>query len=255
MLLFLPLATLTILPLGTNPSAAVDLTRIDRTIAKEPAYKSKPRYCLLVFGPEAKTRVWLVLDGEVLYVDRNGNGDLTEPGERVVAKKSDDADEEFSFRAGEIRDGMLVHKNLTVGIINLGYLADRDERVKEFLARNPQGRGYQIGLDVEMPGPKGVGIGGRVEQLAYFGDGGGLLQFADRPQDAPIVHFGGPWKITLVGRQQLTAGRDTDLILEPLDGLDQGRLARAGTALVSQRRTRPSQHPARPPLRHLVSPT
>ena len=30
---------------------AVDLTKIDRTIAKEPAYKNKPRYCLLVFGP------------------------------------------------------------------------------------------------------------------------------------------------------------------------------------------------------------
>src|SRR5262245_12310826 len=89
MLLFLPLATLTILPLGTNPSAAVDLTRIDRTIAKEPAYKSKPKYCLLVFGPEAKTRVWLVLDGEVLYVDRNGNGDLTQEGKQVKVKLRD----------------------------------------------------------------------------------------------------------------------------------------------------------------------
>src|ERR1700716_872057 len=62
-----------------------DLTKIDRTIAKEPAYKGKPKYCLLVFGPEAKTRVWLGLDGDVLYADRNGNGDLTEEGERLVA--------------------------------------------------------------------------------------------------------------------------------------------------------------------------
>jgi hypothetical protein len=61
-----------------------DLTKIDRTIAKEPAYRSKPKYCLLVFGPEAKTRVWLVLDGDTLYVDRNGNGDLTEERERLV---------------------------------------------------------------------------------------------------------------------------------------------------------------------------
>jgi hypothetical protein len=34
-------------------------------------------------GPEAKTRVWLVLDNGVLYADRNGNGDLAEPGEQV----------------------------------------------------------------------------------------------------------------------------------------------------------------------------
>ena len=58
-------------------TAPIDLTKVDRTIAKEPAYKTKPRYCLLVFGPEPKIRVWLVLDGDVLYVDRNGNGDLT----------------------------------------------------------------------------------------------------------------------------------------------------------------------------------
>ena len=58
--------------------ALVDLTRIERTIAREPVYQSKaPKYCLLVLGLEARTRIWLVLDGDVLYVDRNGTGDLT----------------------------------------------------------------------------------------------------------------------------------------------------------------------------------
>ena len=46
---------------------------------------------LLVFGPKAEHRSWLVVDGDgieadsgrVLYLDRNGNGDLTEPGDRV----------------------------------------------------------------------------------------------------------------------------------------------------------------------------
>jgi hypothetical protein len=76
----------TLLLVGSTAVTAcgADLTKIDRTIAKEPAYKPKPKYCLLVFGPEAKTRVWLVLDGDTLYVDRNGNGDLTEKGERFV---------------------------------------------------------------------------------------------------------------------------------------------------------------------------
>ena len=44
-------------------------------------YQSKsPKYALLIFGPEARTRIWLVLDGTTLYVDRNGNGDLTDAG-------------------------------------------------------------------------------------------------------------------------------------------------------------------------------
>ncbi len=65
---------------------AADLHKIERTIAKEPAYKNKPKYCLLVFGPEATTRVWLVQDGDLLYVDRNANGDLTEKDEQVALK-------------------------------------------------------------------------------------------------------------------------------------------------------------------------
>src|SRR5438094_892841 len=67
------------------PAIAADLSKLDRALAKEPAYQSKaPKYCLLVFGAEAKFRVWLVQDGDVLYVDRNGNGDLTENGKRVA---------------------------------------------------------------------------------------------------------------------------------------------------------------------------
>ena len=38
----------------------------------------------MVFGKEADTHIWLVLDGNTLHVDRNGNGDLTEPGEKQL---------------------------------------------------------------------------------------------------------------------------------------------------------------------------
>src|SRR5438874_2599001 len=50
---------------------------------KEPSYRHESRYALLVFGPKREQRVWMVLDGTTLYVDRNGNGDLTEPDERL----------------------------------------------------------------------------------------------------------------------------------------------------------------------------
>src|SRR5437660_26354 len=76
-----------------------DLGRIERRIAREPAYQSKqPLYGLYVFGPEAKTRVWAVLDKsrpdgadyDVLYFDRNADGDLTGEGERIEGKKDGD---------------------------------------------------------------------------------------------------------------------------------------------------------------------
>lgn len=69
--------------LSATMVAANDLTTIDRRIAKEPQYETKPYYVLIVIGPQAEKRAWLVVDGSVLYIDRNGNGDLTEANERV----------------------------------------------------------------------------------------------------------------------------------------------------------------------------
>ncbi|MFM9964404.1 MAG: hypothetical protein ACKV2Q_24645 [Planctomycetaceae bacterium] len=49
---------------STDPKTAdltkpVDLTKIDRSVAKEPEYSNSPRYCLLVFGEKAESRVWI----------------------------------------------------------------------------------------------------------------------------------------------------------------------------------------------------
>jgi hypothetical protein len=194
----------------------VDLSRIDRALRKELAYQTKPKYCLLVFGPEAKTRVWLVLDGGRLYMDRNGNGDLTEAGERVDAMKGDGTSPEdgvFYFEAGDIPDGTLTHKNLRLSVMKLDYLAQRDDAVKGLLAKEPQFRGYTLGVDVALPGWKGAGLGGRVEQAVFFRDVHGFLRFADKPQDAPVVHFGGPWQVTLFERPEVLTGREADIYL------------------------------------------
>jgi hypothetical protein len=108
----------------SSPSLAMDLTKIDRSIGKEPAYQSKtPKYCLLVFGPEARTRIWLVLDGNRLFVDRNGNGDLTDDGKPVAALEGRKQVEEKVYEIGEIREGMLMHRNLSLGVWKIDDLA------------------------------------------------------------------------------------------------------------------------------------
>src|SRR5204863_1502809 len=92
---------------------AADLDKIERRIAKEPPYQTKaPRYCLLVFGEDAAPRVWLVQDGDTLYVDRNGNGDLTEEGERVPLKQKDKTYR--VFEAGNIKTDSRTHTGLSV---------------------------------------------------------------------------------------------------------------------------------------------
>ena len=56
------------------------LENVTRTITKEPGYASIPKYLLLVLGEKADSQVWIIEDGEKLYVDKNGNGDLTDDG-------------------------------------------------------------------------------------------------------------------------------------------------------------------------------
>ena len=73
-----------------------------RTLAKEPAYKGTPRYALLAFGPEGKRRAWVVLDDEALYLDRNGNGDLTEEGERVGPVTEPEVEESEQVRTRQV---------------------------------------------------------------------------------------------------------------------------------------------------------
>jgi hypothetical protein len=199
--------------------SAADLKKINRVIAKEPAYVSKqPRYCLLVFGPQATTRVWLVIDDDFLYIDRNGNGDLTEPGERVRFAAFREAGEgavaeQREAEAGAIFEGKLKHERLVV----------TQQRVrKTFAAREPWEEAlqatvgktgdtvvYQLSVSLEIrprPGDP-IRIAGRVSQSAGM-DGAGFLQFADRPEAAPVVHFRGPLQMGLHAPQRLLLGAE-----------------------------------------------
>ena len=97
------LTALAVLLLTFASAGAVDYGKIDRTLAREPAYKSKaPQYALLLFGREAKLCVWAVLDGDDLYLDRNGDGDLTGPGKRF-AKIADCRNVEIADPDGKTR--------------------------------------------------------------------------------------------------------------------------------------------------------
>lgn len=161
-------AVLECVVLSLGSATAADLTKVDRSIKKEPAYQSKsPKYCLLVVGTEAKTRVWLVLDGDVLHIDRNGNGDLTDQGERVEKRKG----KLSQFMAGDVLD------------------ADGKTKHAAFMVMQYAEGGETVTFVAGM-------VGGRRMFMAGV-DALGTLRFADRPQDAPVIHFGGPLRMGL----------------------------------------------------------
>jgi hypothetical protein len=152
--LFLP----AVLLYWTSPAWAADLTKIDRTIAKEPAYKGAPKYCLLVFGPEAQYRDWLVVDDEAVYVDRKGTGDLSSPENRVPwINKAWCKPIDLSFDGGKVQyKGLNVNKRLF-----------RKEAMWT------------------------IEVNGKYQQRVSR-DGQERFAPADNPQDAPIIHFDGP---------------------------------------------------------------
>jgi hypothetical protein len=203
------------------PAPAADLATIDRTIKKEPKYAGQPRYCLLVFGREAKHRVWLVQDGNTLYVDRNGNGDLTEADKKVIAAKSQPGDGEraYSFEVGELKLGGKTHKGLEVVLCPLKELAGNPNlmempHVAAAVKKHPNEITGRITLDVECESLKGSGVGGRVNYMLMLFDTRGVFQLGRSPADAPIVHLDGPLQVTFYANKPTwVGGRSQDTVL------------------------------------------
>jgi hypothetical protein len=153
--------------------SGVDLQTIDRTIRKEPVYQSKPTYCLLVFGPDASTRVWLVQDGERIYVDANANGDLTEPSESFAPSKR----EEFTT---QVDNKPAPYRTL---IYSLGRIvpADKSGPHTEFKLTR-----YQIG-NPPANYVLSLKVNGEMPQFA-----GWAPIFTRKKEEATVIHFGGP---------------------------------------------------------------
>jgi hypothetical protein len=112
-----------------------------------------------VFGPEAKTRAWLVLDGQTLYVDRSCDGDLTGKDKAVPGVSNGNR---ISFSVGELTepDSKTKHSHLRVRL-----------------------SAQAVSLSLTVAGKRSHFVETSRE---------GPLQFAGLPQEAPIIHLGGP---------------------------------------------------------------
>ena len=100
------------------------LHNVDRRIDKEPQYIAKrPLYGLLVFGPTPQKRIWMVLDHskptaelyDLIYVDLNADGDLTDPTERAVGQAEGDS---VRFQLPDLKDPVTgaVHTHFTTRV-------------------------------------------------------------------------------------------------------------------------------------------
>jgi hypothetical protein len=216
------LLALALLSCCSAPGTAADLSKIDRTIKKEPAYKNKPKYCLLVFGPQAEHRVWLVLDGDSLYVDKNGNGDLTEEGECIKAPTFKPSThpahaQERSIEIGDLSAEGLTHTKFVVsqteyrrkvdtsGGTGLSTPQEWQEYLDSIWRQVPDGLVCMVSINLDT---KCYGLFGdtlRVQHHAW-NDRHGQLAFADKPQGAPVIHFGGSLTLRINPGEKLRRG-------------------------------------------------
>jgi hypothetical protein len=187
---------------GATAVDGTDLARLPRSIRREATYSGKPGYCLLVFGPKAEHRVWLVLDRDHLYVDRNGNGDLTEKGERVALGKWKPAklhpahSRERSIRAGDLHVGGLRHTELVV--LQTKHrrkvdpaaedAADWQRYTDEVWRQTGDGVTLLVSLELN-PSCYGWFKAARGKRIPHCGR---VEKCGPTPAAAPVLHFGGP---------------------------------------------------------------
>ena len=150
--------------LPAEPLVPQVLANIDRTIKKQPRYVNDPKYVLLVFGPEAAFRVWVVIDGDVVYIDRNGNGDLTEADERKELKEQE---QNLVRQASMGLTYQLPGTKRTIA--NVWWFHDGPGRTSGF-----------TGVFIDD------GANAHISETA----GGHELHYAPSPEEAAVIHFG-----------------------------------------------------------------
>jgi hypothetical protein len=144
---------------------ALERIKAEYRLRKEPTYRAKVQYCMLLLGKEAKTRLWLASDGMTLYVDRNGNGNLTDADEAIPYKNGFAALMADAFPGHGDDDK---HTSLHIAV------RQRDWE------KNTGGY-WALRADV----------GETFHMYAM------VHKFAQKPEDAPIVHLGGPLRMGL----------------------------------------------------------
>lgn len=172
---------------ATGTKVGSDLTKLNRTIRKEPAYSARPYYTLLAIGPDASKRVWMVLDGSTLFVDRNGNGDLTEEGERFSLTSTRELSKEQAYSHFNVFD------------ISLGGPDENKGKTKyqlEHWIRDPD---FVPKTDFDKTWARERKEWEQATLWRIMGDNRTqtAITFSRRPEDAQISHLGGPLTVRL----------------------------------------------------------
>ncbi len=150
-----------------TPASTKPVSHIDRTISKEPAYQSTPKYSLITLGNNGAVKVWMVEDGRRLFIDKNANGDLTDDGPPIEPRNvrrldANRWDFEYVLDAITPANGTR-HSNFVLRRWNYN---DKEDSY-----------GLSLSVDGQLPMYAG-----------WFG-----TFWSTKREHAPVIHFGGPF--------------------------------------------------------------
>lgn len=176
--------------------AALDFTKVDRTIKKQPKYVGEPLYALLLLGTEGKTRIWMALDKskagridyDVLYIDRDGDGDLGEEGERIAGTADEHDRTVMKVGKVEFAEAKLVLENLTVTRY------PKEEPPMNFVSFT---------------------LNGKVRMTGGYGSNHTYLKFKPTLEEAPVLLADpwGPLSFHHAGPEELNVGEEETVML------------------------------------------
>jgi hypothetical protein len=182
---------------------ASELTAVRKAPAAEPKYESTARYLLLAIGQPIQRTVWCVIDGIVLYVDRDGDGRLDASNERFTPLVSKLNGDHFIAQTHTYKVGALpgmkqpAELELTLSQWNLEYKPNAElTEVMEILRAKAELRNPMVTLKRK----------GKPEQFA-------MTEFAESPAAATVLHFDAPATWGLVENirpWRFAAGQEND---------------------------------------------
>ena len=162
------------------PASTNVVSHFDRTIIKEPTYQFTPKYSLITLGNSGEMKVWMVEDGKRLFVDKNANGDLTDDGPPIEPSNVRDIggnrwDFEYLLDAIAPTNG----SRHTSFVLRRWNYNDKEDSY-----------GLSLSVDGQMPMYAG-----------WFG-----TFWSTNREQAPVIHFGGPFTPKVLRRKEFTLG-------------------------------------------------
>jgi hypothetical protein len=187
-----------ILSLALSVLLTLPLLAQQTTLVKQPKYNGKTGYAMLKFGQKTPQDVWMILDGETLYLDLNGNGDLTEVGEKFTGKiLGTKSEPTIHFEIDKLAVGKKLHRGFNLWVtpqktFEKSPLIEGQSVAQARIKAKPDALTVRISVEVQAEKLQGNGHENRVLQYVLNGDDKGLNTLAEEERQAPVFHFDGP---------------------------------------------------------------